>query len=83
MRRLFALSALFILATAAPAMAHDYPWCARTKGSGPYGDCSFVSMGQWMATVSGQRGDCTLNPRMAYGQYRGGRRGPAGWDSQW
>jgi Protein of unknown function (DUF3551) len=69
MRSLLAISAL-LFAVSTPAMASDYPWCARTKGSGPIGDCSFASLRQCMATVSGQRGDCTTNPRLAYGQDR-------------
>jgi hypothetical protein len=68
MRSLFALSALLIVATAAPAMARDYPWCARTITNDEFGDCSFTSYQQCMATVSGQAGECTINPRMAPGQ---------------
>jgi hypothetical protein len=83
MRSLFALSALLFLATTGPTMAGDYQWCARVKGTGPIGDCSFATFGQCMATVSGQKGDCALNPRMAYGQYRRGNRAPAGWDNRW
>jgi hypothetical protein len=86
MRYLFALSALLMVGTTSPSMAQDYPWCARTKGSGYAGDCSFTSFGQCMATVSGQKGDCAANPRFAYGAYGQGRRwnrGPAGWDNRW
>ena len=70
MRYLFALSALLMDATTSPSMAQDYPWCARTRGNNIVGDCSFTSFHQCMATVSGQRGDCTANPRLAYGQDR-------------
>ena len=80
MRPLLALSALLIVAASGPVMAADYPWCARVDGNGPIGDCSFVSYAQCMATVSGQKGDCTVNPRMAYGQDRRGNRGPVGWN---
>jgi hypothetical protein len=84
MRYLFALSALLMVASTAPTMAQDYPWCARTRGSGPYGDCSFTSLGQCMATVSGQRGYCNVNPRLAYGQDRRWNRGrDNGWGNHW
>jgi hypothetical protein len=69
MRSLFALSALLIVASTAPTLAQDYPWCARTKGTGPFGDCSFYTYNQCLATVSGQQGYCIGNPRLAYGQY--------------
>ncbi len=74
MRSLFALTALLFVANTAPSLAQDYPWCARTRGNSAFGDCSFASFGQCMATVSGQRGDCIANPRLAYGQYGGDRR---------
>jgi hypothetical protein len=86
MNRLFALSALLVIASTAPTMASDYPWCARIKGNRAVGDCSFVSYGQCMATVSGQSGYCAANPRMAYGSYGQDRRrswGPGGWNNGW
>jgi hypothetical protein len=82
MRYLFALSALLLFATTVPSMAQEYPWCARSRGNSIIGDCSFTSFRQCMATVSGQRGDCTANPRLAYGQDRRSRRGQAGWDNR-
>jgi Protein of unknown function (DUF3551) len=81
MRPLLALSALLVLATATPTIAQDYPWCARTKGNNIDGDCSFTSFQQCQATVSGQHGDCSANPRMAYGQSRRPYRGAPGWDN--
>jgi hypothetical protein len=38
-----------------------YPWCARNL-AGRDIDCSFVSHGQCMATVSGVSGFCMQNP---------------------
>jgi hypothetical protein len=70
MRSLFALSALLIVATTAPTMARDYPWCARTITNDGFGDCSFTSYQQCMATVSGQAGECTINPSVASGQHQ-------------
>jgi hypothetical protein len=85
MRSLFALSALLLIVTTGPTMARDYPWCARTSTNGFNGDCSFTSYRQCMATVSGQRGDCALNPRLAFGQSRRWNEParPYGWDNRW
>ena len=68
MRLFLALSALLVVATTGPSMARDYPWCARTITNPDFGDCSFTSYRQCMATVSGQAGDCHINPRLAFGQ---------------
>ena len=68
MRYVLALSALLVVATTAPTMARDYPWCARTITNDEFGDCSFTSYQQCMATVSGQAGECTVNPRLAFGK---------------
>ncbi len=75
MRSLFALSALLFVASTGPTLAQDYPWCAHTKGNSAFGDCSFFSYNQCEATVSGQLGYCTANPRLAYGQDRRWNRG--------
>jgi Protein of unknown function (DUF3551) len=72
MRLLFALSALLVVASTGPSMARDYPWCARTITNPDFGDCSFTSYRQCMATVSGQPGECIVNPRIAFGQDRRG-----------
>jgi hypothetical protein len=68
MRFVFALSALLVMATTGPTMARDYPWCARTITNPDFGDCSFTSYRQCMATVSGQAGECQVNPRVSLGQ---------------
>ena len=80
-----ALSALLLVATTGPTMARDYPWCARTITNPDFGDCSFTSYRQCMATVSGQPGECILNPRIGFRQDRRGTRGAAGWqsDNRW
>jgi hypothetical protein len=82
MRVLFAASALLLLATTGSSMARDYPYCARTTTNPDFGDCSFTSYRQCMATVSGQSGDCIANPRLSYGQDRRGSRGVARWQNQ-
>jgi hypothetical protein len=48
--------------------AFVYPWCARTDSNGFNGDCSFTSYQQCQATVSGQAGECRVNPRLAFSQ---------------
>jgi hypothetical protein len=68
MRLLFALSALLVVAATGPSMARDYPYCARTITNPDFGDCSFTSYRQCMATVSGQGGDCQINPRASLSQ---------------
>jgi Protein of unknown function (DUF3551) len=74
MRSILMASAAILIASSAPSMARDYAWCARTITNPDFGDCSFTSYRQCMATVSGQAGDCISNPRLAYGQQGRGRR---------
>jgi hypothetical protein len=87
MRLILLASAAILTLSATPGMARDYPWCARTITNRDFGDCSFTSYGQCMATVSGQAGDCIANPRLAYG--RQVRRPPNspyynnGWNNHW
>jgi hypothetical protein len=69
MRSLLALSAILVVASTAPSMARDYPYCARTITNPDFGDCSFSSYQQCMATVSGQAGECVVNPRVSFGQH--------------
>lgn len=68
MRAFLAASAVVLAFAATPAMARDYPWCSRTSASGFNPSCSFTTYAQCRATVSGQRGDCMLNPILAFGQ---------------
>jgi hypothetical protein len=68
MRSILIASVAILIASSAPSMARDYPWCARTINNPDFGDCSFTSYPQCMATVSGQPGECIYNLRLAYGQ---------------
>jgi hypothetical protein len=74
MRTILMASAVILIASSAPSMARDYAWCARTITNPDFGDCSFTSYRQCMATVSGQAGECISNPRLAYGRLNRGRR---------
>jgi hypothetical protein len=89
MRSLLMATAVILIAGTAPSLARDYPWCARTITNPDFGDCSFTSFRQCLATISGQRGDCIANPRFAYGRQERYRRGGeyghigGGWDNRW
>jgi hypothetical protein len=72
MRAILALSILFNVGSTGASSARDYPWCARTITNEEFGDCSFTSYRQCMATVSGQGGECVANPRTANGRLGGG-----------
>jgi len=80
-------SLALLIAAPSPGIARDYPWCARTITNRDFGDCSFTSYRQCMATVSGQAGDCIANPRMAYGRQdrrsSGGNSWNNGWNNRW
>lgn len=58
----------------APASAREGAWCQRSRVTGGNPQCSFASFQQCQATISGIGGDCIRNPRMAYGNWRGGPR---------
>jgi uncharacterized protein DUF3551 len=89
MRSILMASVALLIASSAPGMARDYPWCARTITNPDFGDCSFTSFRQCMATVSGQRGDCIYNQRFAYGRMGRGRQNgdyygyDNGWNNRW
>jgi hypothetical protein len=83
MRSILAATALLAVMGATPSMARDYPWCERTSFNGFNPSCSFTSYRQCMATVSGQRGDCILNPRLAFGEQRRRGRTTRDWDGGW
>jgi hypothetical protein len=57
----------------APAAAFDYPYCIQGGGWGVPGDCSYRSYAECMATASGRRVYCNINPRVAFRQQQ--RRG--------
>jgi hypothetical protein len=61
------------IAGPAPAAAYDYPWCIQGGGWGVPGDCSYRSYAECMASASGRRVYCNVNPRVAFGPERRGR----------
>ena len=64
-------------AGAAPAAAHDYPYCLQGKEYGLPGLCQFATYEQCQATARGTTSYCGLNPRFAYAlQPRGLRPRP-------
>jgi len=63
-----------MLAFATPASARDYPYCLQGQGPGYPGLCDFTSYEQCMATASGTRNGCGLNPRAAFGMQQEPRR---------
>jgi hypothetical protein len=74
------LATLFLAAAGAatiagsgPAAAIDYPYCIQGGGWGVPGDCSYRSYAECMASASGRRVYCNVNPRVAFGQARRGR----------
>jgi Protein of unknown function (DUF3551) len=61
------------IAGSGPAAAIDYPYCIQGGGWGVPGDCSYRSYAECMASASGRRVYCNVNPRVAFGQARRGR----------
>ena len=69
-----AMLAMLALLTAAaatvagsgPAAAIDYPYCIQGGGWGVPGDCSYRSYAECMASASGRRVYCNVNPRVAF-----------------
>ena len=61
---LFAATAFSLLASAGPASAIEYPWCAQYNGGEMGGgrNCGFETIEQCRATVFGIGGDCQPNP---------------------
>ncbi|WP_398476640.1 DUF3551 domain-containing protein [Tardiphaga sp.] len=70
MRTFIIASAIVLLSAASASAAPDYPWCQRTPVTDGTPDCSFTSLNQCQASVSGVGGDCVRNPWMAYGSYQ-------------
>jgi hypothetical protein len=61
------------LAGSGPAAAIDYPYCIQGGGWGIPGDCSYRSYAECMASASGRRVYCNVNPRVAFGKQRRAR----------
>lgn len=56
------------VATSAPAAAaYDYPYCIQGGGWGYPGECYYQTYAQCLASASGRRVYCGLNPRFAFG----------------
>jgi hypothetical protein len=68
MRQIIGAAALVaVVFVAAPATAHDYPFCLQGRDYGYPGLCQFASYWQCEATASGTFSYCGMNPRFAYG----------------
>jgi hypothetical protein len=53
--------------TPAPVQARDYPFCIKGADyDSSLGDCSFDSYEQCLATASGRRAYCNINPFYLY-----------------
>lgn len=68
-----AAAGIALLASPAPAAAYDYPWCIQGGGWGYPGECAYQTYGQCLASASGRRVYCGINPRIAYGRASRGR----------
>ena len=60
---------------ATPAAAQDR-YCLQGREWGYPGNCAFATYAPCMATASGTRAGCGVNPRYAYGRQRGYRGEP-------
>ena len=62
MRTMLAAAALLLAGSAfQPALAMEYPWCARYGNSNGGTNCGFVSWQQCMMAISGNGGYCAEN----------------------
>jgi len=61
------------IAGSGPAAAIDYPYCIQGGGWGVPGDCSYRSYAQCLASASGRRVYCNVNPRFAFAKQRRAR----------
>jgi len=73
-----AVSAVAVLAAAGsyPAAAQDYPYCLKGADWGWPGLCHFWTYQQCLATASGTRSYCGINPLVAFARQRQGRWSP-------
>lgn len=62
---LLAAATAFVLAST-PASARDFPYCLQGGEWGYPGNCQFDSYQQCMATASGTRAGCDINPVVAF-----------------
>ena len=63
----FAVAAVALpLAAAGPALAVEYPYCASGAWAGG-GGCSYATLEQCRAAISGVGGSCVINPRYTPG----------------
>ena len=60
------LSVGILSASSAPSMARDYPWCMREQGGSP--NCTFRTLQQCQATISGLIATCVQNPTTLFEQ---------------
>ena len=66
MRQIIGAAAFVVIAlAAAPATAHDYPYCLQGRDYGYPGLCQFASHRQCEASASGTFSYCGINPRFA------------------
>ena len=72
---LLIVSVAGLTSIATPAAAQDR-YCLQGRGWGYPGNCAFATYAQCMATASGTRAGCGINPRYAYGRHRGHWDGP-------
>jgi hypothetical protein len=60
---MLALAAIVVpLAATGPALAVEYPYCATGAWAGS-GGCSYTTLEQCRASISGVGGSCVTNPR--------------------
>ncbi len=60
------------LTTTAPAAAADR-WCVTGSDTGYPGDCSYSTYNQCLASASGRRAYCNINPSFAFREQQGWR----------
>ena len=70
-KAILTISALLVagaatVAGSAPAAAVEYPYCIQGGGWGVPGDCSYRSYAECLASASGRRVYCGLNPRFLF-----------------
>ncbi|WP_025033878.1 DUF3551 domain-containing protein [Bradyrhizobium sp. DOA9] len=64
-----ALAAAAFWFTAEPASAKNYEYCRIDRSAGPERICSFDTMEQCLASISGRGGSCTRDPFYETGSF--------------